>query len=111
MYFSSLVTITFMLILSTYTVQNFNEKLINIIQLTYFSSPTEYCRVEYFYCHVQFGLKLIHIKPYFPLKSTWNSANIILFSQILAELRKQNLYNVNVSLPTVIFYLTLKALN
>lgn len=68
--FSSLITITFMLILSMYTVKNFNEMLVNIIQLIYVSSPTEYSSVECFYCHVQFGVKLIHIKPYFPLKST-----------------------------------------
>jgi len=35
--------------------------LINVIQLIYVSSPTEYCSVEYFYYHVQFGVKLIHI--------------------------------------------------
>jgi len=73
-----------------YTVKNFNEMLVNIIQLIYVSSPTEYSSVECFYCHVQFGVKLIHIKPYFPLKSTWNNANIILLSPVLAEIRKQN---------------------
>jgi hypothetical protein len=59
-----------------YTVNNFKEMLINIIHLIYVSSPTEYCIVEYFYCHVQFGVKVIHIKSSFPLKSTWNNANI-----------------------------------
>ena len=35
-----------------YTVKNFNGMLSNIIQLIYVSSPTEYCSVEYFYCHM-----------------------------------------------------------
>ena len=78
-----------------------------MIQLIYVSSPIEYHSVEYFYCHVQFGIKLIHIKPYYPLKFTWNNANIILLSRSLAELPKQNLYYVNVGLPSVIFYLNL----
>ena len=107
MYFSSLITITFVLILSMYTVKNFNEVLINIIKLIYVSSPREYCNVEYFYCHVKFGVKLIYIKPYFPLKSTPNNTNIILLSQILLELLKQNLCYVNVGLPSVIFCLNL----
>jgi hypothetical protein len=81
--------------------------LINIIQLIYVSSLTEYNNVEYFYCHVKFGVKLIHIKPYFPSKSTRNNTNIILLSQILADLPKQNLCYVNVGLPSVIFCLNI----
>ena len=72
-----------------YTLNNFNEMLSNIIQLIHVSSPTECCSVQYLYCHVQFEVKLIHIKPDFPLKSTWNNANILKLSQILAELGKQ----------------------